>query len=179
MDKNYSEGLKDYGKEKFDFDYDLEKIIYMHLWHEKIKKKDFRRLDKEVQFDTYSKWKDYVENKYKDKSKEDLEDFSRHLNQEMRNNQPVNKCWEICIPILISMLVSQFSNFIIGYQGFDGNIFFHKILEIVILVSITIVVAIFFVYLFYKISKPIWDGEEKCDFLEDYKEIIDHIISQK
>lgn len=178
MNKNAREGLNSFGKIKYHFDYDYERKIYMYLWHEKLTEKDLNGLSHDVRFDTYSEWKTYVETKYKDMPKEDLEDFSKHLNQKIRNNHPVSKCWDICIPILISMLLSQFFNFIIGYQGLDNTIpLVQKIISIAGLVGIIIAAAVGFVYLFYKIFNPIWECEEKNNFLKDYKEIIDRMIS--
>jgi len=91
------------GKEHFNFDFRLEKKIYSYLYG--LIPRKYKKLKKK--YDNYSEWKEYVQNKHKDKSSSKLVDFNRYLQQIYEDEKSTCKFWNICVPIFMSLIITN------------------------------------------------------------------------
>lgn len=169
--------LDNRGKKEFEFDFQKEKIIYLYLWRLKGVKKKVKNLEGKIKFDKYEDWRQYVRKQYIDEGIERLKEFSRFLNQKIRNLEPNREYWNIFIPILSALVIET---------GFDeisktkidtsGSVFWVGFIAQMILTLIIIISMVIFII---KVVLPLWDNNIEKNFLEDYKEIIDEIIEEK
>lgn len=169
--------LDNRGKKEFKFDFQKEKNIYLYLWRLKLAKKKVKKLEGKIKFDKYEDWRQYVRKQYIDDGKERLKEFSRFLNQKIRNLEPNREYWNIFIPILSALVIET---------GFDeisktkidtsSSVFWVGFIAQMILTLIIIISMVIFII---KVVLPIWDNNIEKNLLEDYKEIIDEIIEEK
>lgn len=162
------------GKLFYDFDFNLERNIYEYLCFSS--KKGLKRLNEKVRFETYKQWKQYVCNRYKDYSKSKLIEFSRYLNQRIRNKKPYHEYWSIMLAIILTLAFTKIVDFSLSklnettaMASIEG-IILSLFIEFLIIGSI---VAIIFWTLPTLINNNIDEN-----FLRDYKEIIDEIIKE-
>lgn len=170
--KKAGKTLDEIGKRWYDFDYKLERVIYCYLCCCKIRVKhfarDLRKLDEGLKFESYQEWKQYVCNKYQNYRTEELSEFSRYLNQRIRNKSPFNESLNIlCTAVIALVLTKVFEMFIFNYEElymkFIGFISY-------------IVLAWPLAYGVVRILYPIFDSNVEKNFFADYKEIIDEMI---
>ena len=163
------------GKEQYQFDYELEKNIYSYLYG--IHKKKHKKLKEEFKFQDYCEWKRYVYNKYKEYDSEKLIGFSRYLKQKISSEKPEHEYWKICIPIVLSIIVSRIPELMEGLQNID---FLKSIGSYIILILMLFVLLICpLVYCLYSLMSPLWESNTRENLLMDYKEIIDDLIEKK
>lgn len=169
--------LDNRGWKEFKFDFQGEKNIYLYLWRIKLRKKKVMKLEGKLKFDKYENWKQYVRKQHIGDGIDKLEEFSRFLNQKLRNLNPNQEYWNTFIPIMATLVIEE---------GFD--MLFEKQEEFVKLgfwvglisqIIFTLIVIISMVVFILKVVMPIWDNNTDRDFLEDYKEIIDEILEEK
>lgn len=130
------------------------------------------KIDKKFKYSSYLSWKKYVYDKYIDYSINDKIEFSRYLNQRIRNIVPEHEAQSIVLPILMSIFLTWI---------------FSKIVEldysmIVVKREVILVFVLFFgiFIITYIITKetilPLFEDNIEKSLLEDYKEIIDEMI---
>lgn len=163
--------LNEIGERWYDFDFRLQRNIYYYLCCVKIKKKDFRKLD--LKFESYQQWKQYVRDKYDKYDKDMLNQFSRYLNQRIRNIKIYGQYGNILGGIILTLGLTLIVDMFLGsYFQID----FKRISVISLLILMQIV---FTAVTVYYTSKPVIDNSMDENFLKDYKEIIDEIIIEK
>lgn len=168
------------GKTRYDFDYQLESIIYKNLCCVYVKKKLLQKLDDKLKFYTYKEWKQYIYTKYSDSeeySVEKLNEFSRYLNHRRRTVRPSHEYWNILATIVMTLFVTE-SLDMISYMrtGFEDISFLGRAI-LILFFSIIVVAAGLF--LTWNTFGTIWDSNTEENMLIDYKEIIDDIIKEK
>ena len=169
--QKYTRSIKKVGKENYNFDFELEKGIYYYLCCVPIKKKESKKIKEELQFESYREWKNYIWNKYCDYSDEGLFEFSRYLNQCIRNIEPNHEFSNIMISIIPAISFTKLVEVLFTNKNdFIGSS------KLVIFVVILIMIGALAVYMFFvvwNIITPLWKYNREENFLKDYKEIID------
>lgn len=168
---------KERGKRWYNFDFQFEKAIYDYLCCKRVKKKMLRKLDENLKFESYQQWKQYVVNKYQKLSVAKLTEFSRFLNQEIRDLKPSHEYWSIMGSALMAVI---FTNIIdvavraeVDFNGIPAWAIF------IIIVFIEIVIVLLVLFCIVQTMGPIFDNSASEGLLRDYKEIIDGIISER
>ena len=173
--KKYGRKLDQVGKKEYDFDPQLEMIIYKYVCYMHITRKEKKKLNPKIEFDFYRDWKNYIFNKYKDCKRETLIEFSRYLNQRKRNNQPIREYWNLIIPVIMALLFTEAFHILISNnfisQGLPiwGNIILCFIIIMFILLPI--------IFVIWNTIMPIWDANIEDNMLTDYREIIESMIN--
>lgn len=111
------------GKQKYDFDIELEEMIYRYLCCKHIKKRILKKMDNKYKFESYKQWKKYIHNKYARYSLDELVEFSKYLNLKIRNIKPFHQYWNLILPIVITISFSHLFEFHIKtYAEFSDNL---------------------------------------------------------
>lgn len=174
---NYGRKLDRIGKKEYDFDPQLEMIIYKYVCYMHITKKEKKKLDKKTKFDFYRDWKNYIFDKYKDCKRETLIEFSRYLNQRKRNNQPIREYWYLVIPVMLTLALSETFDFIIQNRHIFCNL---SVEEIIVLCSLIIILIVSLViFAIRNTMMPMLDANIENNMLADYIEIIESMIINK
>ncbi|MCM1082065.1 MAG: hypothetical protein NC428_01170 [Clostridium sp.] len=160
------------GKEFYNFDYNQEKIIYKYVCYKRLKKKQLKCIKNNQRFDSYLQWKQYICNNYKDYSKSKLINFSRYLNQRVKNLKPNKEYNNILITVCLTWFVTATLNALVSGEG-DSGLSGWATLIYWILVIISIILII------YIMIEPIFNNNIEEDLLTDYKEIIDEMLKDK
>lgn len=161
--------IDEIGKMYYQFDEQNEIVIYNRLCFRKTKKKCG------IEYYTYSSWKGYILSKYSSYTKEQLIEFSRFLNQKIRNVEPGHEYWNIIIPIVMTVVVDRLFLQIFNIDQSWLSSWLLILIEIVIIIAV-VAMSLFFIYKFFE---PLFEVYDKENFYKDYKEIIDEIISNK
>lgn len=170
------------GKEEYNFDFQLEKNIYKNLCCIHVKKKHIRKLKQEnLKFNTYSAWKKYIFNKYKNCNREQLLEFSKYLNQGIRNTEPSGKYWELVVPVIMTLVLTSFLNFFGSVKLDLSGIPIIDILVCVVIIGIFIgiIPMVLTIVLIWNTIKLMFDNHTDKIFFIDYKEIIDEMINKE
>ena len=171
------------GKENFNFDYNKELDAYKYLCGKRMVKRRYKALQENLKFSSYREWSEYIMERYKDYSVDSLSEFSRFLNQGLRNTKPNQKVREMIVPILLTAFFTSVFNQLLTRSAVEFDVKTSSVITIIVaicLVAVAIVVITFLVMLVtYETITPIWEQETIRCFLEDYKEIIDQIIQEK
>lgn len=169
--------LKLIGKRWYDFDFGLERNIYCYLCCIRVKSRKLRKLNKELKFESYQQWNKYVRNKYEKFDKDSLSEFSRYLNQGIRNVRPDHEYWIIAATVILTVILTGLCDIFLKLKiSFDG---LSVISLIVVSFLLEFLVVIPIIFVIFQTIKPIIDSSVDENFLKDYKEIIDVIIMEK
>lgn len=171
--KKAGKSFKEIGKRWYDFDFELERTIYCYLCCSREKKRKIRKLDEKLKFESYQEWKKYVKNKYDNFSKDMLVEFSRYLNQRIRNTLPGHEYWIIVATVSLTMAFTEIIDVVLSkLMEFSGM----SMIIAILLSSIFIVLPMIFIMVqtFY----PLFDNNIDENLLKDYKEIIDEIVKE-
>lgn len=177
MAKKYRKSFQNVGNLKYDFEYQFEKNVYSNLCLRRVRKKELKKMDEKFKFTTYFEWKRYIWNKYEDYDKELLVEFSRYLNQGIRNVQPGREYLSFFVPVILTVYFSEMLKKII-----EVNDILSKALILSKVLLMPIAVLLLFGPLFYIIwstLSPLWDNNVEENLYKDYKEIIDEMIEAK
>lgn len=172
MDKKYN---INYIADKYEFDEQYEVNIYKYLCFKRLKKKAEKKMNESVKFITYDQWKRYINDKYKNFTYYDLNEFSHFLNQRIRNISPELENWKLVIPVILALFAEEFFQQIINLS----NIPFNSILQVFIELILLVGVIISSVFVVEKIFEPTWWVSDRKNFYMDYKEIIDEMLKEK
>lgn len=169
--------LDDIGKNYYDFDFGKEEAIYTYLCCKRVKRKEIHKLDNDLKFNYYRDWKNYVEEKYKKCRTEKLIEFSRYLNQKIRDISPDYEYWKLSIPVILSVLIMGIIDIVDGILKLKLPFSVYSI--IILMIIIILFLALPTLYAIWTTMIPLWDNNHRKSFLIDYKEIIDQIIGEK
>lgn len=174
-DKKNKKTFEEIGEKWHDFDFQMEKAIYCYLCFYRVKKKLLRRLDEQLKFHSYQKWRQYIRNKYEKYDRDQLIEFSRYLNQTIRNIKPEREYFMLWVPVLATWAITESVDRIyrMNFQELNSISSFIKI-------DITMITCLLipFTYFVIKISIQMWNNNISKNFLRDYKEIIDEMIKE-
>lgn len=155
--------------DNFLFDEGRELDIYRYLCGGKKKISD-------CLFKRYNDWKNYITNKYKNYKAQQLTEFSRFLNLQIRKSKVLNPIiimyFSPIISYYITYLISNWGDKVTQKQADSMNSQLAAGVSIVL--GVCVLVGVVFVA--YKIYSQ---ESMKNEFYEDYKEIIDEIIEKK
>lgn len=177
MKKKYKRDFNNVGRIKYNFSFQKEKNIYCNVCMRRMKRKRIKNLEEELKFCTYSEWKKYICYKYRDYDKETLEDFSRYLNQGIRNVQPGREYLNLFIPVILTLIVTETLN---GMLKISEAIEALSIVAgIIVLLIVLVILFIPIIYFIWTTLIPICDNNIEESMFIDYKEIIDEIIESR
>lgn len=162
--------LKCIGIEQYNFDFAKEKKIYCYVCCSRLKKKELRTINSQYKFESYLDWESYVQNKYKNCSNDQLKQFSRYLNQNMRNIKPGKEYINICFPVIVTLAFSKYLEYVCGFKWVSN------ILLVLIYVVMIFVLLQFLKILLSNIIIPLLNNDIEENMFNDYKEIIDNMI---
>lgn len=171
----YKRNLDNVGRDKYRFDFRFEKCVYKYLCMNRLNRREKKRLTDEVKFVYYRDWKDYICRKYKDYSKEDLQEFSRYLQQRTRGLQPGIDYWKGFVSGVLALMLSSVANGVV-FNKFDlqGN----KWCGILLMFIMELVVIVFIFAIVYITMSPMYEMNTEYNLCEDYKEIIDGLLAE-
>lgn len=169
--------LNEIGKTEFEFDFYLERKIYMNLCHMHMKRRELMSLKEELRFSSYKGWKQYIYEKYENYSKDKLSEFSRYLNQRIRNIKPNREYWNLFIPVLLAFSLTECVKFLFETEEMVLN---NSATEITVfwLIFVMTILAVLLFEIWQTIT-PIWKINMEENLFTDYKEIIDGILFEK
>lgn len=156
-------------KNTFQFDEELELAVYRYVCNEKLTYRSWKKIrNKYSNIQSYTEWKKYIVERYDKYTIEQLTEFQRYLNYMINIKKSANNfgttVW--CTAIL-SAMVSVAFNFLISET--DWFEILYKSIIIVILLP----------RLLKSTYKLVAADDCVCNMYEDYKEIIDELISNK
>lgn len=158
------------------FDLKQELQIYKYVCQEKMSRKErkkFEKNNKEHMYTTYAQWREYVEKKFEHYSKDELEEFSRYLNHQIRTNEPGKEYWNITISAFTACMITVIMNNMNEIaSGQKMPSLLANIIYVFLGVSVLGITLVFFLKLFLSI---LWDENTNKNFYIDYKEIIDEM----
>lgn len=163
------------GKRRFGFDIQFEKNIYCCLCCSHGSKKILKKLDSEFIFNSYHQWKQYIKDKYAFYDKKDLIEFSRYLNQNIREIKPICEFWNLFIPVILTILLTYSVNEIIR-PVFAKTLFSFWSVIIIFLVLMVLIFLPLIIFTWH-VYLPLIDNNIEENFFKDYKEIIDELIN--
>lgn len=169
--------LDSIGKRWYNFDFYSEKNIYCYLCCVDSRKKKIKKLDEKLKFVSYSQWKQYICNKYENYDKDELEEFSRYLNQRIRNIKPGREYLNIILPCFITLAFTISIDKILDLNLNTTSISNLGSVIIIIFLSILFIISMFSII--RNTFLPIKENSGDTNLLIDYKEIIDEMISVK
>lgn len=175
--KKYMKTLNEIGKAEYEFNFELERKIYMYLCHSRLSKRELKNLEETLRFDSYKKWKKYVCDKYRKYSADKLNEFSRYLNQAIRNTKPVIESWKLLIPVITALLLPKGVDLL--YEIEEMYINNQGVGETIVLIAYLVFFISLFIWVFWMMIAPITNRNIEENFLFDYKEIVDDIIDKK
>lgn len=170
MIRNKSRSLDIIGKRRYDFDFQLEKIIYCWVCCLYVKKKKLKKLDNNLKFNSYKQWKEYIQNKYSSCNNETLFEFSKYLNQRIRIVKPSEEYWKLVTPVLMTLVITKWMEAFLSIETGLSEVSFLVVLFAIVLIMIS------YFFLIWKLTTPILESSIEEYMLEDYKEIIDGMI---
>ena len=171
--KEPKRSLNTIGENFYHFNYKQEELIYKYSCYKRLKKKELKSIKNNQRFDSYLQWKQYIYNKYKDYPKSKLVNFSRYLNQRIKNSKPNKEFTRILITVYLTWFITEILNILVsGEEDLSGLPVWGTITYwIVVLISIFCIV--------YTTTDPIYDDNIEENLLTDYKEIIDEMLNNK
>lgn len=173
MKKENKRSLVLIGKQQYDFDIELEVMIYRYLCYERIKKIEFKKMESKYKFKSYKQWKQYIHDKYIKYSNEELEEFSRYLNLKIRRLNPQKQYRNLTFPILCTIAFSKMVDFFVkNHVEFSKNI-----IAFLIFLLLTLFLGVEILIMLAPSVKFIFDDDIEENMLKDYKEIIDGMIT--
>lgn len=172
--------INDIGIREYEFNYEQEKDIYCNLCFKKLKKKRESELDETLRFNYYVEWEGYIYNKYQDYDIVKLQEFSRYLNQRIRNAKPSHEYWKLCAPVLLTLLITEFPEIIKNIGEINFSELFAQSAIVIVVVFLAFVMLIgLIIFEVYQMMTLLWDDNTKKYFLLDYKKVIDKIIKKR
>lgn len=175
--RKFNRTLDNIGKRWHNFDFQSEKNIYCYLCCDKMKKRALKKLNEKQKFVSYSQWKQYICNKYENYDKDELEEFSRYLNQRIRNIKPGKEYFNIILPCFITLAFTISIDKIWDLNLNTTSISNLGRMIVIIFLSILFIISMFSII--RNTFMPIKENSGDTNLLIDYKEIIDGMISVK
>lgn len=166
------------GKEIYDFNFNSEIIIYKDLCCLHLTAKERKERVKLPEFNLYQDWKNYIVRRYKDTDKAKLIEFSRYLNQLLRNREYSLDYWELVIPVVLTLGMGDACSMLIQNEVVISDMA-SNVMKIIIILLIVIAFMIFVTFLIFNTMQPTWESYIEKNFLVDIKEIVDELVDFK
>lgn len=174
--KEYKRKLNEIGIRKFEFNFHKEKNIYTCLCLVPGYRRILKEIEDEYKFGSYGEWKKYIEDKRKSSNKQDLMEFSRYLNQRLRNVKPVKQANEIFVSVALALVIEKFVEVLL--ESTEIVSITETRWEILIVYALIMLGIAGFVFVLWNLISPIWDYNLEENFILDYKEIVDNLIDK-
>lgn len=169
------------GKDCYDFDVTIQYPIYKYLCGEKLRRREFRKLENETKFFTYRSWHNYVYNKYREYDKTVLREFVKYL----KHREKKSICFKNFNNLIYTAVLSAFFSFL-----FSGIISLVLQSDVNINMSwpgtvIWVILFMFFIgismipimiYIIVDSYNSYADDINKSLFFKDFRKIIEEII---
>lgn len=168
--ENEKRNVTKIGKDSYNFDYSEEKDKYCYLCGVNSKKL-IRKIKDDDKIKTYSEWKQTILSKYEKNSIEELQEFSRYLNQRIRILEPIKDYKSIVISVYTAIVVTGMYNLIMEIQQLNLNSR--------VIIGLTLLPLLVIIIFLRWIINYISDANIKRSLFVDYKEIIDEMIKDK
>lgn len=104
-------------------------------------------------------------------------EFSRYLNQRLRNLKPGKEVNSLLIPIILALIVEEFMSAFTEITEIAKLLGNFRLGILIFYIAMMILFAILAIML-YNIISPFWKDNFEENFVTDYKEIIDEMIKQ-
>ena len=173
--KKYNKKLDEIGKQEYRFNFYSEKIVYKDLCCLHLSYKERKEREKLQTFNLYREWKTSIINKYKDFDKEKMIEFSRYLNQRLRNKELGHDYWKLAIPVILTLGVTDACSMTIQFIN-DLNVEQWDWVSGIVVSFVMVIFMVFIFGLIWNTMDPIWESRTEKNFLIDFKEIIDECI---
>lgn len=170
--------LTERGVQKYSFIIKKEKDIYSCLCLVPRYEKIAKTLENKYKFNSYEDWEKYVQDKYENYDKKYLMEFSRYLNQLLRGYKPIRSAYDVCVPILLTIVFQEFVKyFLLSVEVITSYRYLGlaSIILDIVLLPFCLVFSIFG----GKVLSPLWTNDLEENLIFDYKEIIDNMIDEK
>lgn len=169
--------LGEIGKRYYDFNVAYEKNIYDYLCCNNNNK----RVKNIKCYETYADWKKYIWAKYNTYSTEKLMEFSRYLNLQIRNHEPVCNAYNLTIPVVLTTIITTLISLLHDEQLYQAleNLSCGGWEKLMIMLVIEMVCVAIFIKLVISVLLPLWDTNIEMYFFVDYKEIIDELVNDR
>ncbi len=156
-------------KNIFQFDEELELAIYRYVCNEKLTNRSWKKIrNKYSNIQNYMEWKKYIVGRYDKYKEESLIEFQRYLNYMINIKKSANSFGTtVWCTAMFSAMVSTIFSFLSNRIGKFINLY-----GIIILI-------IFLLFILKSTYKIVAEDNCACNMYEDYKEIIDELISNK
>lgn len=168
--------LKKIGKEKFGFDAAVEFIRYKYICCTKMGRKEWKKCKTYDMPYSYSEWEEKIKEKYSMYSKSQLEEFSKHLEAGIRDNNTSREISNIILAALLSSVITIILGNLVLPQVEKAKNVQEFIISLVIVFALIMPELAFVIYSVYI---PIQNSTLEQEMYSDYKKIIDTIISKK
>ncbi|MBD5513699.1 MAG: hypothetical protein HDR06_03340 [Lachnospiraceae bacterium] len=159
--KKAEKTLEEIGKRWYDFDYKIERTIYCYLccYHirERGAARNLRQLDEQLKFETYRQWKQYIGSKYINYSRDKLNEFSRYLNQMIRNKRPFDKALNILSTAVITLICTELFNvFLSTYEELNEKFVWLILCMLLVFLQPVILSNLSILYLIIILKEIFW-----------------------
>lgn len=154
-------------KVNFLFDKERELNIYRFLCKKKVKKKKIKEIS-DCLFERYNDWKNYITNKYQNYESQQLIEFSKFLNLQIRESKSFSPIIIMYFSPVVAFYISLLGDKLLNVNYTKQNIF-----PICIGIMGCLIFIVVVAYNMYS------EENMKNGFYEDYKEIIDELIERK
>lgn len=176
--KQCSKSIDDIGKDNYNFDFYSEIIIYKDLCCKRLTAKEKKKQVGLPNFNRYKDWKSYIVREYGVTDKEKLMEFSRYLNQRLRDQEYSLEYWKLTIPIILTLMMGDLcSGLLYNLVNIDDMVW--NVLALIIALIMIVFVMGFVLVFILKIMHPTWEANVEKNFFIDFKEIVDELVDIK
>lgn len=170
--------IRTLGKENYGFNFEAELEGYKFLCGRQVNRKSYMLLINDARYSSYDSWSRGIQERYKQYPKEYLTNFSRYLNQCIRNIEPSTKTWDIFVPVLIALFLENTLDVILKFEGmeFEATTFKEVVSFAGVCMFALLGVLALVGWCINAFIKPIWEKDIEKNFLYDYKKEIDKLI---
>lgn len=163
------------GLEEFKFNYAKELSIYYYAKGEKISRSRMKMIRKEEKFNSHTEWKNYVGDKYRGLSKEDLLELRQYILHRERRHRPII---DFTSPYLSAMISAALSYMITG-KVFEINPEADNVIKVIGFLIVFFCVFGGFAWLVVACMNVFVSNGIEEGFYTDYLEVISEIIEEK
>lgn len=173
--------LIDMGDKNYDFILKRERIIYSYLCCKYINKKEMKKIEENLKFQSYKEWKEYITKKYNKCDVDSLVEFRRLLNQLKRNIAPSSTYLGFCFPAVLALILSKSADMLWSLNINEVELTDWRVFAIYAIVYIFAIglVMIPVMGILLAIIFPIMNNDLEENLYNDYIEVIDELIKDK
>lgn len=180
--KEYKKTLNEIGIQKYHFDLQIELVIYKELCCINLKR-DERKIKEEKKAEiktvnSYGEWKKGIVIRYRGYDREYLMEFSRYLNQRIRNVKPGQEYWKIVAPVILTISITEITSKLMTIIA-DMNEYSGLLFKVSIELFLIIMFIMFLLIVVWQTIEPVRDNMIEENLFVDFKEIIDELITER